>query len=264
MNLLMNINFSIIIPAYDNLELFKTAISSVINQKEANYEVIVSDDSSDTLIETYVKSLQNRAIIYHHNQPALGAVKNWNKGLNMARGKYIILLHHDEAFGSNYYLKNIAETMETDIDITVSDVRVFVNGKRHDHTITKSIKPLFLKFPILLLGINVIGPCACLAIRRDLIEPFKESLQWLVDVEWYYRLLKKSRIARTCPEFYIISNHGHKKQISQNIDIDKARKNDYKELAKLYPHSIWRRIMLFINNILSKNKVKNLFKNIAK
>lgn len=260
----MNIDFSIIIPAYDNLELFKTAISSVMDQKEASYEIIISDDSSDTLIETYVQSLQNKAIIYNHNHPALGAVKNWNKGLNDAKGKYVILLHHDEAFGNNYHLKNIAKTMETGIDITVSDVRVLVNGKRHDYAITKSIKPLFLKFPILLLAVNVIGPCACLAVRQNLIQPFKESLQWLVDVEWYYRLLKNAIIARTDQKFYIISNHGHKKQISQNIDIYKARKNDYKELAKLYPHNVWRMIMLFINNILSKNKVKNLFKNIAK
>ena len=53
---------SIIIPTYNNLELFKRAYNSVISQDEKDVEVIVVDDSSTNDIQNYCLNLPVR---YH-------------------------------------------------------------------------------------------------------------------------------------------------------------------------------------------------------
>ena len=86
--------FTIVIPTYNNLDLFKSAYSSVCKQDFKDYEIIVVDDSDDSSIADYVSSLNNPILIYRHHVPSAGAVNNWNHGLQLASGKYVIVLHH--------------------------------------------------------------------------------------------------------------------------------------------------------------------------
>ena len=88
--------FSIVIPAYNQLSLLQRALDSVLCQKEADYEIIISDDSSDDKIERYIQELGNTNIRYYHHQQGKGAADNWNHGLQKATGQYLILMHHDE------------------------------------------------------------------------------------------------------------------------------------------------------------------------
>ena len=46
--------FTIIIPTYNNLDLFKSAYSSVCKQDFKDYEIVVVDDSEDSSISVYV------------------------------------------------------------------------------------------------------------------------------------------------------------------------------------------------------------------
>ena len=58
-----------------------------------------SDDSGSDDVQKIVKShplYSEDNIIYCKNNPALGAVKNWNKLIKIAKGDYLMLLHHDE------------------------------------------------------------------------------------------------------------------------------------------------------------------------
>jgi glycosyltransferase involved in cell wall biosynthesis len=49
------ITFSIIIPTYNQLPLLKRALESVLHQQGADYEVIVTDDSNNEDISTYIQ-----------------------------------------------------------------------------------------------------------------------------------------------------------------------------------------------------------------
>ena len=68
--------FTIVIPTYNNLDLFKSAYSSVCKQDFKDYEIVVVDDSDDSSIEDYVSSLNNPNLIYRHHVPSTGAVNN--------------------------------------------------------------------------------------------------------------------------------------------------------------------------------------------
>ena len=99
--------FSIVIPAYNQLSLLQRALNSVLCQKEADYEVIISDDSSDDKIERFIQQLNNLDIHYYRHQRGVGAADNWNYGLQMATGQYMILMHHDEEMKQDDYLKRV-------------------------------------------------------------------------------------------------------------------------------------------------------------
>lgn len=226
--------FSVVIPTYNNLELFVNAIQSVLAQTLRNFEIVVSDDSTTADIEKYCKKLNDSRLRYFRRPDRNGAVANWNTGLNLAVGKNIIVLHHDEEFVSTLYLERLRKELENN-DLIISDIRVsFPDGSSRKGRINGLIKKKMLSMPSTQLIINSIGPCACVAFRRELMQPFDQNLTWLVDTEWYYRLLKSATSAKYQPELIIRSNSGHADQITLNIDINQKNHQDIRYLRTKY------------------------------
>lgn len=230
-------HFSIIIPTYNNRSLLKKTLKSLVPQRSIDFEIIVVDDSTSNIIEDYISRLDLKNLKYYHSVPSLGAVKNWNYGLSLADGKYVILLHHDEYFTeSKNFLYNCQNTFEkSDCDaIVVNSFVRFTNGSTREQNIPYHIKSFILShFPSVLFVSNIIGPTSCVVIKRDLVEPFNEKLKWLVDIDWYYRILKKRRITLV-NDLFIGSNHGHEGQITSSINIKETEIADKLELRNFY------------------------------
>lgn len=225
---------SIIIPTYNNLELFKRAYHSVSSQTVKNVEVIVVDDSSSNDIEKYCLQIPVR---YHHNRPALGAVKNWNSGLKMAKGDYIILMHHDEAMKENDYLSSLLNSFGKGYDIVISNIEIHKGDVTRIGLCPNRLKRIFISHSYLLLVRNLIGPCACVSFKRECLTFFDEHLKWSVDIEWYYRLLYKRKVAFN-ENNWISSIHGHKGQITKNLNVPIQARLDAKYLFSKYQGKI--------------------------
>ena len=58
----MPVDFSIVIPAYNNLSLLQRALDSAWQQQGVEFEVIVTDDSTTTDIAQYVATLGDRRL----------------------------------------------------------------------------------------------------------------------------------------------------------------------------------------------------------
>jgi len=247
--------FTIVIPAYNQLSLLQRALESVLRQEEADYEIIISDDSSGDKIEQYVQQLGNRDIHYVRHQQGKGAADNWNDGLQMATGQYLILMHHDEEMAENDYLKRVRQQMEQGADITISTI--CVNGQKKRRHGNRWLKEYVCNHPTLLFLLNVIGPCACLTFRRELLQSFNTDLRWLVDVEWYYRMLH-DRKPVCIHTLTIQSHHGHESQISKTINRKEAFLSDKTILNHVYQQDWKVRCMLFLyqHGILN---IKQLF-----
>jgi len=216
--------FSIVIPAYNQPELLQRAVESVLQQQGVRFEVIISDDSTNHLIAQYAEQLANPLVRYlHHDEPGT-PVDNWNFGLQAATGDYVIIMHHDEAMYGSDYLQRIEKQMEKGADLVVSQVEVRHNGQIKKPS-PPAIKNWLSKHPAWLFFINAIGPCACLTFRKTQLELFDSQLHWLVDVEWYYRMMREKDIVYdyACK---ILSIHGHQGQITGNIDIMKNFQHD--------------------------------------
>jgi len=105
----MKTEISVIIPFYENFELLKRAIESVLNQSFKKFELIIIFDNpfkSDlSILEKMVS--RNSKIKLIINKKNLGAGLSRNKGIKIAKGKYISFLDSDDYWKKNKLLKQI-------------------------------------------------------------------------------------------------------------------------------------------------------------
>lgn len=242
-------DFSIVIPAYNNLPLLKRALHSVLMQKDVSYDIVVVDDSSTSQIEAFMRGLCHEHIAYYHNRPSRGAVANWNYGLSLATGRNLILLHHDEAFEEDSHLSELSRKM-AGYDMAVSEIKVYVDGKEKRRFFPIWFKKMTFRCPWMYFLANPIGPTACVCFRREQLVPFDERLKWLVDVEWYYRLLKACRT--TVCDRTVSSVFGHAGQITTSLDVRETERADMAFLKEKYRSNGGIRIVLRMREIVYK------------
>ena len=235
--------FSIIIPTYNQLPLLKRALESVLHQQGADYEVIVTDDSDNEDISAHIQSTDNQLIKYFHHKSTGSAADNWNFGLSKAEGQYVIVMHHDEAMASSNHLSLMAQAL-TDADVAIADIEVMNGGKQSSRWLSHLTRKLCCKHPEWLFLQNAIGPTACIAFKRDQLQSFNPDLKWLVDLEWYYRLLKGKRVS-ICKRCKIQSTHGHAGQISQQLDIMQAFDQDRAIISRIHGNDVRLKLWLY-------------------
>lgn len=87
---------SIIMPVYNSEEYILESLGSILNQTYKNMEIIIIDDCScDRSVEIIKKVLDNRICLVC-NSINLGVAETLNKGLKLAKGKYIARMDSDD------------------------------------------------------------------------------------------------------------------------------------------------------------------------
>lgn len=89
--------FSIVIPTYNRATDLRFAINCILRQTFHDYEIIISDNCSTDNTEKTVASIKNERIRYYRNSTNIGEKGNYQKGISLARGKYVFL-HGDDDF----------------------------------------------------------------------------------------------------------------------------------------------------------------------
>tara|TARA_B100000287_G_C20587444_1_gene762825 strand:- start:212 stop:1249 length:1038 start_codon:yes stop_codon:yes gene_type:complete len=93
--------FSICIPNYNYGRYLKDTLDSVLNQKYAPYEIIISDNSSSDNSVEIVKSYDSSLIKLVENKYNIGYSGNIHKVTSMATGDYIVFLPADDLLKDN-------------------------------------------------------------------------------------------------------------------------------------------------------------------
>ncbi len=112
---------TIAIPTYKRYNLLKEALDSALTQIEfSDYEIIVVENSpdSDTDIEKLLRSYNNPKLLYYKNEENLGVAGNWNRCLELARGKWYVMLHDDDLL-SNKFLKEMVGVLDKNPKISL-------------------------------------------------------------------------------------------------------------------------------------------------
>jgi len=88
---------SVVIPTYNASEFIVNALYSIFKTSYQNYEVVVVDDqSTDNTVDLINKHFSRRGKLkVHINKEKRLAAGSRNKGVRLAKGKYIALLDHD-------------------------------------------------------------------------------------------------------------------------------------------------------------------------
>jgi glycosyltransferase involved in cell wall biosynthesis len=105
-NCSLNEEISICIPAYKRASLLKEAIESALGQNTIiNYKVIVVDDDCSigvTETSNIIADFSDRKLVYYKNTKNIGLFGNMNRCFELAKTKYVALLHDDDLLKNNY------------------------------------------------------------------------------------------------------------------------------------------------------------------
>lgn len=93
---------SVVIPLYNHEKYIHEAICSVFNQTVADFELIVINDGSSDRSEEIVLNFKDDRIRYF-SQTNQGAHATINRGIALARGKYLCVLNSDDVFAPDRF-----------------------------------------------------------------------------------------------------------------------------------------------------------------
>lgn len=117
---------SIIVPIYNVERYLNKCIDSIINQTLSNIEIIlVNDGSTDNcgrIIDEYANR-DSRIVIIHKENGGQSSARN--KGLDIAKGKYIGFVDSDDWIDHNMYENLYREIEESNSDICVCSRRAY-------------------------------------------------------------------------------------------------------------------------------------------
>jgi glycosyltransferase involved in cell wall biosynthesis len=190
----MNVKVSVCIPAYKQVEYLKRLLESLVIQTCTSFEVVVTDDSPDTAVETLVLQYAGSLPIrYYRNEPARGMPGNWNTALDLAQGEYIKIMHDDDWFATPDALAKLVAALDenADKDFAYAAYHNYYieTGKTKLMTSPAYFRNAFSKDPVNVLHDNLVGPPSVVIHRNKPAYRYDEKVRWTVDVDFYIRLL---------------------------------------------------------------------------
>lgn len=87
---------SIIMPVYNAAPFLKEAVESILNQSFRDFELIVVDDASTDASLEILLSYDDPRIVVLKNVMNIGNYPSRNKGMSVAKGKYICVMDADD------------------------------------------------------------------------------------------------------------------------------------------------------------------------
>lgn len=96
--------YTIAIPTYKREDMLKKALNSASNQVgDIDYEILVVDnDPDDNSISQYLEEKKYDNVSYYKNKKNIGMFGNWNRCIELSKGKYITILNDDDWLSENF------------------------------------------------------------------------------------------------------------------------------------------------------------------
>jgi len=140
---------SVILPAYNCEKYIAKAIESVLHQTFNDFELIIINDGSTDRTEEIIKSFSDSRILYQINNTNKGLVFTLNKGIDIAKGRYIARMDGDDICHRERFKKQLDHLqLNKEVDIlatvvTLIDENEIVSGTWHsdiNHVNAKDIR----------------------------------------------------------------------------------------------------------------------------
>lgn len=177
---------SVCIPTYNQFGVggrYLTELLDSLTIQSGVFEVVISDNSDDNLIENLCMKYAGKMDIKYFRNTKKGIAHNTNHAISKASYSLIKIMYMDDLLLSGSALHLFAEALQKK-DWAVSDSwRIDARGNM------KSMKKAFWS-PRLIEGMNTIGMPSVVAFRKSDVY-FDAQLHTLVDCEFYWLLMKK-------------------------------------------------------------------------
>lgn len=177
---------SIITITYNAAETIGVTMASVAEQTFVDYEHVIIDGASRDATLGIVRSYAGVRIL---SEPDKGLYDAMNKGLHMAKGKYVLFLNSGDTFHSDDTLEVYARRTRLGDDIIYGDTVIVdaarnIIGPRHYGAPEKLTLDSFSK-----------GMLVChqaFMVRRDLTVPYNLNYRFSADYDWTIRCIKNA------------------------------------------------------------------------
>lgn len=246
----MSVKVSICIPTYNNVDELERLLRSIYVQTYTDFDVHVSDDSTNDDIEQMMKTVYPQ-VDYRHNEKPFGHVFNWNEAIRMGNGEYIKVMFSDDWFTGKDSLEKFAAMLDEHPKATMAfcgSRQVKLESEEwYDRCADKEfITRLTGDYRYLFLGNQIGAPSAVIYRAGDRTALFDEKSNWASDMYLYFDLLLQS------PEVVytrepLVSIGVHEQQYTETFtEKDERIYLDYKYMFEKY-------------NLVQKEECRRLF-----
>lgn len=115
---------TVLLPVYNGEKYLSEAIESILNQTFTNFEFLIINDGSADRTEEIILGYTDPRINYVKNEQNIKLIATLNKGLALAKGKYIVRFDADDIAMPNRIEKQVA-FMESNPDIGICGSGVY-------------------------------------------------------------------------------------------------------------------------------------------
>ncbi|MDD2970511.1 MAG: glycosyltransferase family 2 protein [Lachnospiraceae bacterium] len=209
---------SICVPTYNNVEEVAHLLESIASQTYTDYEVIITDDSTDDNIQELVQKTSREYmaagrtvdINYEHNIPGLGHIFNWNAAIRKAKGQYIKIMFSDDWFTYPDSLEKYVGLMEAhpEAGFVFSGSMQVSDDSSYEREITEEfITSLTRDYRRIFRGNQAGAPSGTMYRNTSIL--FDEKSNWASDLELYLHILSDNpHFAYTREPLISIGLHG--------------------------------------------------------
>jgi glycosyltransferase involved in cell wall biosynthesis len=178
--------FSIIIPTYNREKHISETLKSVLNQTFCDFELLIIDNNSSDKTEDIVCSYNDKRVFFFQNDQNYERCFSRNRGIQLAKGKYILLLDSDDLYESDHLSNWHNFILNNDNNLNcfyVSDKKLLKENELY-----VQLNPIFIGHPVSYFFLNPIIPGqVCIpsiilkkhSFRNDLLI-FEDAAMWMV------------------------------------------------------------------------------------
>jgi len=96
---------SIIIPTKNRAEYCISVLNTLLKNKYNNFEIIIQDNSDVDDIRNYLEKekITDSRLVYNYIKTPLSFISNFNKAIEIASGKYVIVIGDDDGITKNLF-----------------------------------------------------------------------------------------------------------------------------------------------------------------
>ena len=203
--------FSVIVPVYNVEKYLNECVDSILSQTFTDFELILVDDgatdNSGAICDEYAQRDCRVRVIHKENG---GQSTARNRGVDEARGQYIIFLDSDDLIATPDYFMDLKNNLLPETDVLIFRYCKYYNASKIDDCNISLANISFENKGELFVQLvkrdaffcSCWSKCIALRVLKDNGIRFDENLR-CEDMDWYYSVVQKAEKFAVIDKSYI-------------------------------------------------------------
>lgn len=173
---------SVLVPTFNRHDYLKVTIASALNQRFADFEIVVVDNASEVDPEDVIAGFNDPRLRYYRNASNLGVTGNIIAASERARGKYVAILGDDDVWDPDF-LAALVAPLEADDSLALAfcDHGIIDRDGRPDEATTEQVTRRWQRHK---LHEGVYRPFDEIALVYRSICVFSAAVLRRADIDW--------------------------------------------------------------------------------